>query len=297
MTNEEREIITRFIERAAGSGGGGSVPSTGAPLPPVDPEADALIGELFAQHPEARYRITQMAFVQEHALAESQNRIGQLQYQLAMARQAPPPMPAAGRGGFLSGLFGGGGSAPPPPWNAAPAAPPPPPAYAPGYQPGMFQRGGSGFLGSALSTAAGVAGGLVAGNALMNLFSPHAGLGGGNFAGPENVTVINEAPSPWTDPSGGASGSAAAAAPAADPWGNSQPGGGFDPTQAGFDPNQGNFDPNQGNFDPNQGGFDPTQAGFDPNQGGLDPTQGGFDPNQGGFDSGGFGGTDDTTQV
>ena len=35
----------------------------------------------------------------------------------------------------------------------------------------MFQRSGSGFLGSALTTAAGVAGGLVAGNALMSLFS------------------------------------------------------------------------------------------------------------------------------
>ena len=34
----------------------------------------------------------------------------------------------------------------------------------------MFQRSGSGFLGSALTTAAGVAGGLVVGNALMNAF-------------------------------------------------------------------------------------------------------------------------------
>jgi uncharacterized protein len=257
MTNEEREIITRFIARAAGGGGGGSVPSAGASLPPVDPEADGLIAELFARHPEARYRITQMAFVQEHALAESQNRISQLQYQLAMARQAPAPMPAAGRGGFLSGLFGGGSA---PPWNAAPAAPPPQPAYAPGYQPGMFQRGGSGFLGSALSTAAGVAGGVVVGNALMNLFSPHAGLAGGNFAGPENVTVINEAPSLWTAPSGsvGATALDSGAVPGANPWDNSQAGSGFDPTQASFDPSQGGFDPNQGDFDPNQGGFDGT---------------------------------------
>ena len=32
---------------------------------------------------------------------------------------------------------------------------PPPPQYAPGYQPGMFQQRGSGFLGTALTTAAG----------------------------------------------------------------------------------------------------------------------------------------------
>ncbi len=43
----------------------------------------------------------------------------------------------------------------------------------------MFQRSGSGFLGSALTTAAGVAGGLVAGNALMSLFSGSHGCGGG----------------------------------------------------------------------------------------------------------------------
>jgi hypothetical protein len=48
----------------------------------------------------------------------------------------------------------------------------------------MFQqRGGSGFLGSALTTAAGVAGGMVAGEALMSLFSPHRGFEGGGFGG------------------------------------------------------------------------------------------------------------------
>ncbi len=257
MTNEERDIITRFVERAAGGAGGGSVPSTAASLPPVDAEADALIAELFRRHPEACYRITQMAFVQEHALAEAQNRIGQLQYQLASARQAPAPVPPASRGGFFSGLFGGGSAQP---WNAAPAAPPPQPTYAPGYQPGMFQRGGSGFLGSALSTAAGVAGGVVMGNALMNLFSPHAAMAG-NFAGPAGETIINqtinEAPSPWTDPGAAVAGGGAAP----DPWGAEQAGGGFDPTQAGFDPSQGGFDPTQADFDPDQGGFDPGSFG------------------------------------
>ncbi|MGH7189731.1 MAG: DUF2076 domain-containing protein [Acetobacteraceae bacterium] len=245
MTNEERDIITRFVERAAGGSGGGSVPGAGASLPAIDPAADALIAELFTRYPEARYRLTQMAFVQEHALAEAQNRISQLQYQLAAARQAPPPMPPASRGGFFSGLFGSGG---PPPWNAAPAAPPPQPAYAPGYQPGMFQRGGPGFLGSALSSAAGVAGGVVMGNALMNLLSPHAAMAG-NFAGPEPQTIvnetINEAPSPWANPGGAA----------ADPWGAANPpGADIGPQDAGFDPSQSGFDPTQadsnGDFDP-----------------------------------------------
>jgi hypothetical protein len=80
MTNEERDIISQFIARVSGgpaSSGfaSGSVPATQPALPPVDRDADALIAQLFQQYPEARYRITQLAFVQEHALVEAQNRI------------------------------------------------------------------------------------------------------------------------------------------------------------------------------------------------------------------------------
>jgi hypothetical protein len=59
----------------------------------------------------------------------------------------------------------------------------------------MFQqRGGSGFLGSALTTAAGVAGGVVAGNALMSLFSGRGNeFGGGGFG-------AAPAAGPWTTP-------------------------------------------------------------------------------------------------
>ena len=216
MTNEERDIITQFIARVGGSPlpgqpgySGGSVPATQtAPLPPVDREADALITQQFQRYPEARYRITQLAFVQEHALVEAQNRIRRLEWELqqsqmaaqqaqqeAQQRQQPP-----GGGGFFGNLFGGNRQAPPPPGGPGPWGqrgpqqpggyqPPPQPQYPPGYQPGMFQRQGSGFLGSALTTAAGVAGGLVVGNALMSMFSGGGGLGGA-------------ASSPWTSPAG-----------------------------------------------------------------------------------------------
>jgi hypothetical protein len=204
MTNEERDIITQFIARVGGGQApgqgtfGGSVPATTKPaLPPVDPEADRLIAEQFTRYPEARYRLTQLAFIQEHALTEAQNRIQRLEWEFQQARQATQQAqqqaPGASGGGFFSGLFGGGSrpaqpQGPGPAWNQGQnyqQAPPPPPQYAPGYQPNMFQRSGSGFLGSALTTAAGVAGGLVAGNALMNLFSgSHGGGGfGGGFAG------------------------------------------------------------------------------------------------------------------
>lgn len=169
------------------------MPTTITPLPPVDPDADRLIGDLFQRYPEARYRLTQTAFVQEHALAEAQSRIAQLQAELQSrgAQQTQSSAPAGG--GFFHNLFGGGQSQnqiqPPPqpqpyqPYPQQQYAPQPPPQYAgqPQYapQPGLFQRSGSGFLGSALTTAAGVAGGLVAGNALMNLFEGNHGYGGG----------------------------------------------------------------------------------------------------------------------
>jgi uncharacterized protein len=186
MTPQERDLIAQFFDRVSGAsqGGGGfsrgSVPQT-QPLAPIDPQADAFIAQQFQQHPEARYRITQTAIVQEMALAEATNRIRQLQWQLEQAQhvvqQAAQQAPQQSRG-FFSSLFGGGGQ------RYQPTTPPPQPQYPPSYQPGMFQPGrGSGFLGSALTTAAGVAGGLVAGNALMDLFSGGHQAAGGLGAG------------------------------------------------------------------------------------------------------------------
>ena len=230
MTNEEHDIIGQFIARVGGAAqpsgfASGSVPTTQPAqpaLPPIDRDADAFIGQAFTQYPEARYRITQLAFVQEHALTEAQNRIQRLEWELQQAQQAQQAAqqtqqstakPAGG--GFFSGLFGSAArpqSAPPPGgdprWGGGQSAPgysaqpqqpyyqqaaPPPPQYAPNYQPGMFQQRGSGFLGSALTTAAGVAGGMVAGEALMNLFSPHRGYEGGGYGGMPGA-------SPWASP-------------------------------------------------------------------------------------------------
>ncbi len=229
MTNEERDIISQFIARVGGAqqqqqaqgAFAGSVPATTAPpaLPPVDPEADRLIRELFQKHPEAPYRITQLAFVEEHALTEAQNRIQRLEWELQQARQAAQQaqqqqQPQQSSGGFLSGLFGGRNNRPPPPqggpgavWNQGRPPPgyqggyqqpPPPPQYPPNYDRGMFQRSGSGFLGSALTTAAGVAGGVVAGNMLMNLFSGNHGYGG--FGGYPGGMGAGMAESPWATP-------------------------------------------------------------------------------------------------
>ena len=139
MTNEERDIITQFIARVSGdqaqgrSSFGGSVPVTTQPLPPVDPEADRLIADLFNRYPSARYRLAQLAFVQEHALTEAQNRMQRMESELQQARQAQQQQQSGSGGGFFSGLFGGGRSSAPPagcapattsPWSASERAPP-----------------------------------------------------------------------------------------------------------------------------------------------------------------------------
>ena len=227
MNQDERRIITEFVERVSGAvpapaaggasscgpwGGGGSVPATQAarpPLPPVDREGDALISELFAKYPEARYRITQTAFVQEAALVEAQNRIRRLEWEVENAQRQAQAQPQRGGGGLFGGMFGGGASQRQP----APMPPPPQPVYPPGYNPGMLQqqqgRGGSGFLGTALTTAAGVAGGMVLGNMLMNSLSgghgaahaatPVSDTGAAAAAGGAGQEAI-PASSPWTDP-------------------------------------------------------------------------------------------------
>lgn len=237
MTEEERRIITEYVQRvsgaaqpapAAASPWGGRAPSVQPaqpPLPPVDREADALIIQLFAQYPEARFRITQTAFVQEHALVAASNRIQELEWELENASRQTQ---AANNRGFM----GFGGSSP------APMPPRPQPQIPPGMNPQALQgRQGPGFLGTALMTAAGVAGGVVLGSMLMNAISgggaaqAASAAGAGGF-GQEAVPTS----SAWTDP-GAASGFGAQDA-------------------------QGSHDSNQDAFG-SQGGYDDAAGGYD----------------------------------
>lgn len=134
MTPEEKDAIIGFFDRLRALQG------------ERDADAERLIHELMECHPQTKYYVSQMAFFLEHALAQAQNRIRELEHELEQQR--------AGAGGFLGGLFGGGRQ-----------APPPAPMHAPGYRPGMFQQPG-GFFGGAAGTAMGVAGGLLLGSLL-----------------------------------------------------------------------------------------------------------------------------------
>jgi hypothetical protein len=138
MTPEDRDAIVGFFDRLR------------VLRSERDPEAEKLIHDLMEQYPHTKYYVTQMAFFLEHAQAESQNRIRELEYALEQQRG----------GGLLGSLFRGGR-----------ATPPPAPIHAPGYRADMFQQPG-GFLGGAAGTVMAIAGGFLLGSLLGSLFAP-----------------------------------------------------------------------------------------------------------------------------
>lgn len=116
--------------------------------PERDAEAEGLIAEHIRRSPASPYYMAQTLVMQEHALAEAQSRIAELEAE--MARR-----PAGG--GLFGGLFGGGGQRPTPRGRApAPVQP---------------TRGG-GFLAGAAQTALGVTGGVLLGSAIAGMLSP-----------------------------------------------------------------------------------------------------------------------------
>jgi uncharacterized protein len=203
MEPQERDLITTLLTRLQSATGQGQ---------PKDSEADAMIRQAMTQMPDAPYYLVQTVLIQDLSLHNAQNRIADLEKQVATLN-APPQ-----RTSFLGGLLGGGSSQPAAssgPWTRAPqAAPPPPPQYAPqpgyaqpGYAPagggGLFGGGGNSFLRSAATTAAGVAGGALLFEGISSLFG-HGyasglggmgmggmGMGGMGMGGGISETVIN----------------------------------------------------------------------------------------------------------
>ena len=173
---------------------------------PRDAQAEARIKEHMARQPAVGYYMTQSILVQEHALQslDAQNKqqaqqIQQLQDELQRAK-ATQPAPASG-GGFLSSIFGGGSREPQPaPSNSGggwrePARPSfNQPAPQQNYQPPQAPAAapaGSGFLGGAMKTAAGVAGGVLLAEGISSLFHHNSQ--------PQVVEEIIEQPAPASD--------------------------------------------------------------------------------------------------
>ncbi|WAT28006.1 DUF2076 domain-containing protein [Pseudomonas sp. GXZC] len=177
---------------------------------PRDAQAEARIKEHMTRQPAAGYYMTQSILVQEHALKslDAQNKqqaqqIQQLQDELQRAKSAQPA--PASSGGFLSSIFGGGGSRDQQPAQSAPPSsgggwrePARPgfsqPAPQQNYQqPAPAAPVGSGFLGGAMKTAAGVAGGVLLAEGISSLFNHHSQQ-------PQVVEeIIREEPAPASD--------------------------------------------------------------------------------------------------
>jgi hypothetical protein len=196
MTPQEKDLITQLL---------GRLPS---PNEPKDPEADALIQAALRQRPDATYFLVQTVLIQEMALAQAQQRLQDLERQLAAAQAAQQPQPTSFLGRALrgsapaSGPWGPAPSAPqtPPggvwsqPSGAAPAGGPPPvAAAAPGYAaPWGSGGGGGGFLRQAAMTAAGVAGGALLFEGIQSMFGHGSNVLGGMAMQPGiSETVTN----------------------------------------------------------------------------------------------------------
>jgi hypothetical protein len=187
---------------------------------PRDALAEARIKEHLARQPAAGYFMTQAILVQEAAIKslDEQNKQlarqnQQLQADLQQAKAQAAPAPSSGGGGFLSSIFGGGSrdaqptQAPSAPassggWreparsslNAQPGAAPQQNFAAPQQNYAQQQQApaGSSFLGGALKTAAGVAGGVMLAQGISSLF--HS-----NQQPQEVAEVIKEEPAPVND--------------------------------------------------------------------------------------------------
>jgi hypothetical protein len=187
MTPEERNMLTDLADKIART-----------PPPPKDAEAEDFIRTKIGSRPDALYLMVQTVLIQDLALQHAQQQIQELQQ-----RSGSPQLSSGGS--FL------GQGAPPPRGGYAQSGPqqqyaPPQQQYAPPQQPQYATplpnpSGASGFLRGAAQTAAGVAAGGLAFEAINSLFSQHGygggfggyggGVGGGFGGGPVEETVVN----------------------------------------------------------------------------------------------------------
>lgn len=184
---------------------------------PRDAQAQACIEQHLRQQPAAPYYMAQAILVQEAAIKRLDEQNKQLEAELKQARaraeaaQAGNSAPGNGGGGFLSSIFGSGGrnaapavqpqrpstppAAPGGGWREPPAQGFPQPQQQPGFGAAPARGGASSFLGGAMQTAAGVAGGVLLAQGISSMFNH-------NSQPEEVVEVIKEEPVPASDSGG-----------------------------------------------------------------------------------------------
>lgn len=144
-------------------------------------DIEAHIKAAIDAQPGAPYYMAQTILVQEQALQSLNQRVQELEQQLQNSKPAS--------GGFLGGLFGGGSK--PAAARAPVATQPATGTNAAGAQAGAFRNAPQGsFLGGAMQTAMGVAGGVMLANAVTGMFADEA----------EAAPAPAEEPAPEEDP-------------------------------------------------------------------------------------------------
>jgi hypothetical protein len=139
MTPEERQMLAELFERVRSVAGN-----------PRDTEAEAAIAEAAHEQPHALYVLAQTALLQRQALDAAAQRIQELEARLAPEANAPSFLGDLGHS--LLGAEHLASRPPAGPWGAPPIAPP-----------------REGFLAGVMSSATGVAGGMLAANAIEHL--------------------------------------------------------------------------------------------------------------------------------
>lgn len=211
MNTDEQNLIDGLF---------GRIKQAEDPSQPRDVQAQARIEEHVRQQPAAPYYMAQAILVQEAAIKRLDEQNKQLEAELKQARaqlEATRASSGNGGGGFLSSIFGAGARNPEPAQPQRPSAPvasgggwrePSAPGFSqPQPQPQMqaqpqagfgaapARSGASSFLGGAMQTAAGVAGGVLLAQGISSLFNHHSQ--------PEEVVeVIKEEPAPASDSGG-----------------------------------------------------------------------------------------------
>jgi uncharacterized protein len=213
MTPQERDLITILLDR---------LNKTEGQL--RDPEAETLIRETTAGRPDAPYSLVQTVLIQDLSLHNAQSRITDLETQLTETERASSAPPSfLGGPSFLGAVVGQGepsggvrtSNVPPGGHGTGPPiAATPQPGYAPEQSsatpsaPGAGLMDGSGFLRSAATTAAGIAGGALLFGGIQSIFGHHhAAAITGNQVGMPGLgeTVLNNHHGAETGAAGGGS--------------------------------------------------------------------------------------------
>jgi len=187
MTPDERNMLNDLAERVS------QMPATAR-----DPEAEEIVRTKIGKRPDALYLMTQTVLIQNLALQRAQQQIEELQKRVSQ--------PQVGSGsswlGQPSGSYSGGQQA----QNSAPSQQQYAPAPATSF-------GGGGFLRGAAQTAAGVAAGTLAAEAIGSMFSHQGGglFGGNEFVGGSGVAPTEVINNYYDSPGGGDSGLAPSA--------------------------------------------------------------------------------------